>query len=294
VRAQWAPEPVPARAPRARWAAALLAGACFAAIALVLALSAGGPSPRAFTRTLRVPPAAQASASVAVLQHRVEALGLRGWSIESRGDRIRVSCTGCSPALVRSVTQPGELRIYDWEANVLDARCRPDPAAEDVTSGAAAGRAGRGSLTHAAAARRAAGCPGSRLVRSLDPAFWYVLRDRPAVTGREVADARLAHLGGEPAVTLRFTPAGQRRWDALTRRVAQRGRRAAQPGGDPVAAAQHVAIVLDHRVLVEAYINPRLHPRGLVAEIAGGLTDADARTLVALLKSGALPATAAP
>jgi hypothetical protein len=64
--------------------------------------------------------------------------------------------------------------------------------------------------------------------------------------------------------------------------------------GEGIDAVQHVAIVLDHRLLLTPYIDGLRNPDGLHdLEIAGGLTVPQARTLVALLRSGALP-TAAP
>jgi preprotein translocase subunit SecD len=286
VQVRWAPEPAPARAPRARWVAAVVAAACLAVIGLAVAFSS--PSPNGFSATLRAGSAAQASASAGVLRERVATLGLHGWSVQADGDRVQVACTGCSPALARGVTQPGELRIYDWETNVLGARCGPMPEAGDMTSGG---------VGHGAAVRRAAHCPGSRVLRAdnFGGAVWYVLRDRPALTGRDVAGARLLRLAdGAPAVRLRFTPDGESRWRALTRRVARRGLLRSRPGENGMATAQHVAIALDHRLLVTPYIDPLRNPDGLRGlEIAGGLTTAQARTLVAQLHSGALP-TAAP
>jgi preprotein translocase subunit SecD len=185
----------------------------------------------------------------------------------------------------RGLAQPGRLRVYDWEANVRDARCRPEPTSLDVTSGGAAGQPGAGSLSRAAAAARAARCPGSRAVRAPDGHAWYVLRDRPALTSRDVADARVA---GDRLVTVRFTPDVRARWQTLTGRIAARGRARQRAGVDPLEAAQHVAIALDDRLLITFSISPRGNPHGLDGlEIS---SVGDPRTLVALLKSGALPA----
>jgi preprotein translocase subunit SecD len=281
VREPRVPDTIPARAPRGPSVAALVTVACFAAVALALVLSS--PSPNGFSETLRAASAAQASVSAGVLRERVATLGLRGWRVKSDGDRVRLACTGCSPAFARGVTQPGVLRIYDWEPSVLDARCRRERDVGDMTNGG---------LSQAAAAQRAARCPGSRPVRAdiFGGPTWYVLRDRPALTGRQVAGAGLLRrAGGAPMVTLRLTPDGQARWRALTRRVARRGLRLWRPG-EGIDAAQHVAIVLDHRLLVTPYIDGLRNPDGLRSlEIAGV---PEARTLVALLKSGALPIAA--
>jgi preprotein translocase subunit SecD len=128
-----------------------------------------------------------------------------------------------------------------------------------------------------------------------DDREWYVVRDRPALTGQDVTDPRVRvdRSTGAPAVVVGFTPAGQQAWRAATRRIAERGRARSGPGQAGPAAYPHVAIALDHRLLAVPYIDFRQHPHGLDPrdgmQIGGGLTPAGARTLVALLKSGALP-----
>jgi SecD/SecF fusion protein len=131
--------------------------------------------------------------------------------------------------------------------------------------------------------------------RDPNDAEWYVLRDRPALTGQNVTDphVRFDRSTGAPTVVVRFTSEGQQRWRAITRRLAQRGLSQSDPGEASPAAAQHFAIALDHRLLTVPYIDFRQHPDGLDpqngVQIGGGFTPTSARTLVALLKSGVLP-----
>jgi SecD/SecF fusion protein len=126
-------------------------------------------------------------------------------------------------------------------------------------------------------------------------ADWYVLDDRPALTGQNVTDPRVRKdtRTGAPNVAVRFTSEGQRTWRAITRRIAVRGLAQARPGDVRPAGSQHFAIALDHRLLTVPYIDFRQNPDGLDArngvQIGGGFTPASARTLVALLKSGVLP-----
>ncbi|HEV7750155.1 MAG TPA: hypothetical protein VGO71_01375 [Baekduia sp.] len=348
-----------------------------ALLATLLLGSDGGGSAVARTFAVSSPSGHRAStpaidASVKVLRQRFAALAVRGWSVDSPSpDRIRVSCAGCteggSAMVASSVAQPGQLLIYDWEANVLDAHCRPQPADEAVTGGPAAGQPGAGSMTQYQAVLRAARCPArqysamahaspdyyaldptrgrvlsgpapssqaalaaaraatpndgplrARIVRVLegttvvraaddqaDPragidSQWYVLRDRPALIGRDVTDPQRSvdHATGAPIVTAKFTPAGQRTWQSLTRRIARRGAGQLRPGEPAPTVAQHVAVVLDNRLLTVPFIDFQRNPDGLDArrgvEIAGGFTVAGARTLVALLQSGVLPARLSP
>lgn len=348
--------------------AVLVVAACLVAVVLAVAL----PGSRAsFAETFAVSsvsggraPAGLVDASAAVLRQRLSALDAHGWSVETGGASIRVSCAGCaagpSSALARHVAQPGNLVVYDWRPDVLRAGCRPWRTAAGMSGATAGGRPGDGTTTYYRAVLRASRCPTRHYdVRSravpdyyaLDPtqhrvlggpqpsaaaarvaagarardarivavpvgttvlmaeydgdgpaepddAAWYVVRDRPALTGRDVTDARVHMVGGRPRVELRLTPEGQRKLRTLTRRIAERARRQARPGVPPAAAAQHFAIALDHRLLVTPFVDFESNPHGIDArdglDIAGGFTPESARALVALLRSGALPARLTP
>ena len=84
----------------------------------------------------------------------------------------------------------------------------------------------------------------------------------------------------------------------LTREVARRGADGAKPGQSPIAAAQHIAIVLDDRIVSTPFIDFRHVPDGIDgrrgAQISGGFTPDVARQTAAILDSGPLPATLEP
>ena len=67
---------------------------------------------------------------------------------------------------------------------------------------------------------------------------------------------------------------------------------------NPIAAAQHIAIVLDDRIVSTPFIDFRQVPDGIDgrdgAQIQGGLTTDGARRIAAILDSGPLPATLEP
>ena len=93
---------------------------------------------------------------------------------------------------------------------------------------------------------------------------------------------------------LDLTPDGQGR--------VQRRSRASSPSAAPRAAGageleafQHLAIVLDDRIVSLPYINHRENPNGIDGaagmQISGDLTPQTARYLAAILSAGPLPAT---
>ncbi|HEY4098410.1 MAG TPA: hypothetical protein VGM33_22990 [Baekduia sp.] len=151
--------------------AALAAAALVVAVLLVVLLPGSAPRHDTLAETFTVSTTSGApasapltDASVAVLHRRLASLDLRGWSADSPGaGRIQVSCGDCgagaTAASVLAAAAPGQLVFYDWEANVLDAQCRPRPDDAAVTGGTAAGQPGAGTLSHYAAVLRAARCP---------------------------------------------------------------------------------------------------------------------------------------
>ncbi|HEY4093992.1 MAG TPA: hypothetical protein VGM33_00680 [Baekduia sp.] len=347
--------------------AALAAAALVVAVLLVVLLPGSAPRHDTVAETFTVSSASGdpasaplTDASVAVLHRRFASLHLDGWSADSSTPgRIQVSCAACgkgtTATAVLAAAAPGRLLLYDWEANVLDAQCNPQPANPRVTGGTAAGEPGAGTLSRYAAVLRAARCPAgdgdrsspdyyavdrarhqvlggpepsraaaarghaadAQIVRVLpgtaiveaDHAAdtppeadtqWYVLRDHAALTGAGVADPRqgVDRFTGAPIVTLDFTARGQRALHATTRRIARRGAALLRPGTSSADVAQHFAIVLDGRLLIVPFVDPEQNPDGVDAgngvQVAGGLTPDGARTLVALLKSGVLPARLSP
>jgi SecD/SecF fusion protein len=145
--------------------------------------------------------------------------------------------------------------------------------------------------------------PGTIVVRgqsSDDKAksnLWYVMQDRPALSGTDIRNPEQnfdngAGGSGQPVVTFDFTDRGRSQWQKTTRAIAQRGQNNFI-GGDPQAAYQHFAIVLDNELISVPFIDFQQNPDGIDArqgsQIEGGFTIDSAQRLSNLLKTGALP-----
>jgi preprotein translocase subunit SecD len=200
-----------------------------------------------------------------------------------------------SPRRAFSVwTGRGELRFYDWEANVV-----PNPALRNAPPGEAS------FPTRLAATKVAEEHPGSivvekeRVPEAKGPTGFFVIHDRPALNGADITDPKQDFdVTNYPDITFAFTPAGRVKFQALTREVADRGRRQAPPssGAGPAIADQysgHFAIVVDRQVLSRPIINFVDFPNGIDgsagAEITGGLDLQEARDLAKVLELGPLP-----
>lgn len=238
------------------------------------------------------------------------------------GSRLTVELPSRTPqpiALAREALAPGVLRFYDWEASAL----LPEDG-RTVAEGLAAG------LPRATTISRTAGASGgmrlgiaetlAQLPRNLnrphvrgavvqalgpgggpsvvprsDPrARFYVLEGSPALTGLELVDPRAVRDGGQPRVRFDLTANGRAAFQRVTRAISQRGQSLMLPGTDPAQVAQHLAVVLDGRLLSLEAIDPQRFPDGLDgddgAEIAGSFTAAEAERLARLLDLGPLPA----
>jgi preprotein translocase subunit SecD len=280
--------------------AVVLAAVCLIAVLLVALLPRSDHQATKVlaTYTAAPAPAGEVQRSAQVLRRRLDALDLRGVRVETGrgGATVRVSCGGCAPrtaAAVQRMAQPGRLLVYDWEPNLLDARCRT------ATDSAAAATSHRDAVLRAARCR--AHPAGAAVVQDKASGQWYVLRDDPALGSADIVDPRdgvdrLA--GNEPIVTFGFTPDGERAWRSLTRQVARRGQARLTPGRSPAQVFQHFAVVLDGRVIALPYIDFRQNPDGIDAraggQIEGGFTRAGAAELAALLRFGELPARLSP
>jgi hypothetical protein len=140
---------------------------------------------------------------------------------------------------------------------------------------------------------------GTRVLQAVAPAGvsfaspaaqFFVLRDDAALTVGDIAGPRVsADASGQPAVTFRFTRAGERAFQAATRDVARRGAEVSRLGE---SLTQHFAIALDSRLLTVPSIDFRQYPDGIrtdSADITGGFTRQSAADLATQLRYGALP-----
>src|SRR4051794_25875970 len=145
--------------------------------------------------------------------------------------------------------------------------------------------------------------PGTIVVRAEAPDtkaksnLYYVMQDRPALSGTDIKNPEQnfdngAGGTGQPVVTFDFTDRGRTQWQKTTKAIADRGQ-SSFIGGDPQAAFQHFAIVLDNELISVPYIDFEQNPGGIDgrngSQITGGFTIASAQRLANLLKTGALP-----
>ena len=115
---------------------------------------------------------------------------------------------------------------------------------------------------------------GNMLVPSMDePGIFYVLEERPVVTGEDLTDARPAFdQAGLPAVDFRFGPQGARRFGAFT----------------SANINQPFAIVLDDQVISAPIIRQPITTGS--GQISGAMNIEQSTQLAVLLRAGALPA----
>ncbi len=130
------------------------------------------------------------------------------------------------------------------------------------------------------------------------PARYYVIRDQPALTGRDIKNPKQefdsgAGGTGAPIVTMDFTGKGRKAFQKVTREIAQRGQQSQTPGQPAQSAFQHFAVVLDNKIVSRPYIDFNQNPDGIDgrtgAQISGGFTITSAQDLANFLKIGALP-----
>ncbi len=136
-----------------------------------------------------------------------------------------------------------------------------------------------------------------------EKAGWYALRDRPWLSGSEIAfPGQETDALGQPAVAFGFTDKGREAFQDVTRQIAQRGQARAI---GPVSATEaeplsgHFAIILDNEVKSRPIINFAENPDGIDgyagAEISGGFDSAaEAKQLAAMLRTGPLPLEVVP
>ncbi len=127
---------------------------------------------------------------------------------------------------------------------------------------------------------------------------WFALRDRPSLSGTEITRPKQeTDELGQPNVTFGFTGSGQKAFQEVTRRIAQRGAASAigpAAGKTAEETSGHFAVVLDNEVKTRPIINYAENPDGIDgrqgAQISGGFTsNADAQELASFLQRGALP-----
>jgi hypothetical protein len=208
------------------------------------------------------------------------------------GGRLTITAPEDARAEVAALTQRGIFSVYDWETSVLGPRGKPAPTDAAVTGGEDAGRGAAVSKTEAEVRGVAAGF--ARIVRADGgaPGKWFALGGEPWMTRACIDGANPATdpANGEPIVAIDLTAEGRQVFADLTRRIAHRGA--------DREANQHLAIVIDDRIVTVPFIDYRQTPDGISGakgiQIAGGLSEQTARTTAAVLSSGPLPADVKP
>ncbi|MSO44772.1 MAG: protein translocase subunit SecD [Thermoleophilia bacterium] len=120
---------------------------------------------------------------------------------------------------------------------------------------------------------------------------YVLMQDKPALSGRDITAASQTFDAGasggnqEPIVVMQFTEAGAEAFHDVTRDLAQRGALRQQ--------LQSFAIVLDGQIISNPTVDYKQYPNGISgnngAQISGGFSTAEARTLADQLNSGAIP-----
>ncbi|MDQ2698264.1 MAG: hypothetical protein M3Y46_05680 [Actinomycetota bacterium] len=108
-------------------------------------------------------------------------------------------------------------------------------------------------------------------------ARFYVLRDRVALSGKDIKDPQQGfNQNGAPDIAFGFTDDGRTAFHDVTRTIAKRGTVLRLPGVDPRTVLQHFAVVLDGKLISVASIDPQQLPDGIDGEkgavIEGGFT----------------------
>jgi preprotein translocase subunit SecD len=267
---------------------AAVAALALVVVAVVVAVDRGGSRSGEFEYTVAGAAAEQAAE---VMRERLAVAGVAGATVSVGADgRLVIDAPPEARSAVAALTRPGEFAIYDWEASVLGPGGRPAPLDDDVTGGDGAGSAA--AVTRAEAEARAAAAGDARVVRAIGLDLWYALGGEPALTSADLAGAQpiTDPMRNMPAVAIEFTERGQTAFSTLTRAIARRGADARE--------FQHLAMLIDDRIVNVPFINYREEPDGIDGagggQIAGGLTEQAARWTAAILVSGPLPAELLP
>jgi preprotein translocase subunit SecD len=243
-------------------------------------------------QTFRVEPSGAAEQTAQVLRERLAAARVAGADVSVAGDRLTITAPPAEHEAVTALTQPGHVGFYDWERSVLGPGGKPAPTDPETTGNPDAG--GSAAVTKAEAEARAAAAPDGRVVRAENGSGWFALGDEPALTDADIAGAEsmVIQATDHPIVVVELTARGQTAFTDLTRELAHRGADLAEAGRG-IEASQHLAIVIDDRIVAVPFIDFRVAPDGIDgadgAQISGNLTEKTARQMASILDTGALP-----
>jgi SecD/SecF fusion protein len=135
----------------------------------------------------------------------------------------------------------------------------------------------------------------SDTIKATSPqAQYFVLRDHPALSGKQISNPSASSSNGEPIVQFGFKDGGAQAFQNVTATIAQRGQQV-RFGSNPMY--QHFAAALDGQLLSVPQINYKQYPDGIVntgsstagASIQGAFTTQSAQDLATQLRLGTLP-----
>ncbi|WP_312530132.1 protein translocase subunit SecD [Paracoccus sp. (in: a-proteobacteria)] len=180
-----------------------------------------------------------------IVRRRVDEVGTREPTIMRQGaDRVLIQVPGIGSAeeLKSLIGTTAKLTFNPVVGRVTDANARPGA--------------------------------GNFLAPSVDePGVFYILEERPVVTGEDLTDARPSFdQNGQAAVDFRFGPAGAKRFGAYT----------------SANIGQPFAIVLDNEVISAPVIRQAITTGS--GQISGAMNVDQSTQLAVLLRAGALPA----
>src|SRR5215210_3079075 len=114
-----------------------------------------------------------------IMRDRVDQLGVAEPELQRSGaDQIDVALPDVQNAdeSAQQVGTTAQMYFYDWETNVLDAKCKPAPQDASVTGGQSAGvGTGAGGMDQYAAVTRAAKCPARNLRNATTNGLFYLV-----------------------------------------------------------------------------------------------------------------------
>jgi hypothetical protein len=207
-----------------------------------------------------------------------------------------------SSALALAIAR-GELRLYDWEGNVLLKSGQTVAAGLRTHNGSAfaisqgtgfdaPGSVGAGCLPLHRAIGLARRHPGSAVFGATNGPGYYVLEDHPALTSVDYKQVTASTYPetGTPGLKVNLNHSGETHFGLLTSRLARRGAKLSTFGD---TLNQHLAIAVDGQLLSVVSIDFQTYPDGVLhdpaLEILPSLGPQAVRELAAVLRYGPLP-----
>ena len=244
----------------------------------------------------KAPSQSQLDQTVAILDRRVNGLGVTESAIQKQGtDQISVALPGIKDAqqALDIIGKTAQLEFYkdDAESRPVGPVATKEEALKELESQGVSQAeidqlsAEGNTADYALVERPASTTDGT-------DAAWYVYTRPPALTGDAISGARAGYTAnGAPNVLIDFSSEGSKKFQEVTRELYRTGLLKNEP--------QTFAIVLDNVMESDPYIDytdPGLRD-GISggAEISGGnMTVQEAQDLAFVLKTGALPVKLVP